>query len=386
MKITKITVRAIGAAFVGVFGMSIGPVLASSDGPAEIPPASFAARQYVDSTGCAFVRSLNTDAPLWAPRLARDGTVLCGFKPSLPSPEPDVVPAPDTDVVIKDDSDDSDVGVAEQPLDASDVKDEAVAEALDVAEACDAAEAEAAPNCSAQEDPSTNFVVKRLPAGLTVRTSDGGTLTTTEPTFVRVPVEAVEAKVAEVSEPEVTLPVSALENMDEVEGPESVDEPAPEMQMASAEQTEEPEALVTPPAPAVQKVDAVPTQSKRPQLRPEASQVAKVASPEATTANAQTDVVVKAKPQPVRKASTHPMPPKLGKRYVQVGIFGVPSNAERSIARLHALGLPVASQFMTLNGKRVKVILSGPFETHAQTKAALKQARSAGYKDAFARR
>ena len=384
MKITKFTVRAIGAAFVGVFGMSIGPVLASSDGPAEIPPASFAARQYVDSTGCAFVRSLNTDAPLWAPRLARDGTVLCGFKPSLPSPEPDVGPAPDTDVVIKDDSD---VGAVEQPLDASDVKeDEAVAEALDVAEACDAAESTESSNCAAQEDPSTNFVVKRLPAGLTVRTSDGGTLTTTEPTFVRVPVEAVDAEVAEVPEPGVTLPVSVPENMDEVEGPESVDEAAPEMQMASAEQTAEPEALVTPPAPAVQKVDAVPTQSKRPQLRPEASQVAKVASPESATANAQTDVVVKAKPQPVMKAATHTMPPKLGKRYVQVGIFGVPSNAERSIARLHALGLPVASQFMTLNGKRVKVILSGPFETHAQTKAALKQARSAGYKDAFARR
>ncbi|MEN8832883.1 SPOR domain-containing protein [Pacificibacter sp.] len=384
MKITKITVRAIGAAFVGVFGMSIGPVLASSDGPAEIPPASFAARQYVDSTGCAFVRSLNTDAPLWAPRLARDGTVLCGFKPSLPSPEPDVVPAPDTDVVIKDDSD---VGAVEQPLDASDVKeDEAVAEALDVAEACDAAESTESSNCAAQEDPSTNFVVKRLPAGLTVRTSDGGTLTTTEPTFVRVPVEAVDAEVAEVPEPGVTLPVSVPENMDEVEGPESVDEAAPEMQMASAEQTAEPEALVTPPAPAVQKVDAVPTQSKRPQLRPEESQVAKVASPDSATANAQTDAAVNAKPQPVRKVATHTMPPKLGKRYVQVGIFGVPSNAERSIARLHALGLPVASQFITLNGKRVKVILSGPFETHAQTKAALKQARSAGYKDAFARR
>ncbi len=383
MKITKITVRAIGAAFVGVFGMSTGPVLASSDGPAEIPPVSFAARQYVDSTGCAFVRSLNTDAPLWTPRLARDGTVLCGFKPSLPSPKPDVVPAPDIDVVIKDDSD---VGAPEQPLDASDVKDEAVAETLDVAEACDAAEPAESSNCTAQEDPSTNFVVKRLPAGLTVRTSDGGTLTTTEPTFVRVPVEAVEAKVAEVLEPEVTLPVSAPENMDEVEGPESADGPAPEMQMAIAEQTEEPEAIVTPPAPAVQKVGAVPTQTKRPQLRPEASQVAKVASPESTTANAQTDAAVKAKPQPVRKAATHTMPPKLGKRYIQVGIFGVPSNAERSIARLHALGLPVASQFMTLNGKRVKVILSGPFETHAETKAALKQARSAGYKDAFARR
>ncbi|MEN8875162.1 MAG: hypothetical protein ABF285_13975, partial [Pacificibacter sp.] len=314
MKITKITVRAIGAAFVGVFGMSIGPVLASSDGPAEIPPASFAARQYVDSTGCAFVRSLNTDAPLWAPRLARDGTVLCGFKPSLPSPEPDVVPAPDTDVVIKDDSD---VGAVEQPLDASDVKeDEAVAEALDVAEACDAAESTESSNCAAQEDPSTNFVVKRLPAGLTVRTSDGGTLTTTEPTFVRVPVEAVDAEVAEVPEPGVTLPVSVPENMDEVEGPESVDEAAPEMQMASAEQTAEPEALVTPPAPAVQKVDAVPTQSKRPQLRPEESQVAKVASPDSATANAQTDAAVNAKPQPVRKVATHTMPPKLGKRYV----------------------------------------------------------------------
>lgn len=381
MKTTKIKVRAIGAAFVGVLGVSAGPIWAGSDVPAEVPPESFVARQYVDSTGCAFVRGLNTDAPLWTPRLARDGTVLCGFKPSLPSPEPDVVSTPDIDVVAKDDSN---VGAAVQPLDGSGVKEEA--ETVDVTEACNVAEADAAPNCAAQDDPSTIFVVKRLPAGLTVRTSDGGTLTTTEPTFVRVPVEAVEATMADQPPPEATVTVSASESVDEVAEPESIDETAPEMLMARAEQSVAPETVETPPTPSVQKVDAVPTLSKSPQVRPEASQVAKVAPTKSTKANAQTRAAVKAKPKPVGKAAKRSVPAKLGKRYIQVGIFGVPSNAEKSIARLHALGLPVASQTMTLNGKRVKVVLSGPFETHAQTKAALKQARSAGYKDAFARR
>jgi cell division protein FtsN len=73
-------------------------------------------------------------------------------------------------------------------------------------------------------------------------------------------------------------------------------------------------------------------------------------------------------------------------RYVQVGTFGVPENADKSMARLSAMGLPVASQMMTKNGKRLKMVLAGPFASPQDTLRALGQTRSAGYGDAFARK
>lgn len=53
--------------------------LASDLRPAETPPDDFVARQYIDSKGCVFLR----DDAGWQPRLARDGTVICGYPPSL---------------------------------------------------------------------------------------------------------------------------------------------------------------------------------------------------------------------------------------------------------------------------------------------------------------
>ncbi len=51
-------------------------------GPAELPPADFAGRQYVDSAGCVFVRAEVNGTTAWAPRLNRDRTPLCGYQPS----------------------------------------------------------------------------------------------------------------------------------------------------------------------------------------------------------------------------------------------------------------------------------------------------------------
>ncbi|WP_347266985.1 SPOR domain-containing protein [Paracoccus sp. (in: a-proteobacteria)] len=53
--------------------------LAQSAVPAEVPPADFTARQYVDSRGCVFWRD---GSDRWQARLARDGTQICGYPPS----------------------------------------------------------------------------------------------------------------------------------------------------------------------------------------------------------------------------------------------------------------------------------------------------------------
>lgn len=51
--------------------------------PREAPPADFAAAQYIDSAGCAFVRRDGG----WLPRLDGDSQLICGFPPSLPVAE-----------------------------------------------------------------------------------------------------------------------------------------------------------------------------------------------------------------------------------------------------------------------------------------------------------
>lgn len=50
--------------------------------PAEMPPASFEGQQYVDSAGCLFLRAGTKEDRLWIPRVARDGSLLCGYPPS----------------------------------------------------------------------------------------------------------------------------------------------------------------------------------------------------------------------------------------------------------------------------------------------------------------
>lgn len=50
--------------------------------PAEMPPASFEGQQYVDSAGCLFLRAGTKKERIWIPRVARDGSLLCGYPPS----------------------------------------------------------------------------------------------------------------------------------------------------------------------------------------------------------------------------------------------------------------------------------------------------------------
>ncbi|WP_373354441.1 SPOR domain-containing protein [Pseudoroseicyclus sp. CXY001] len=68
-------------------------------------------------------------------------------------------------------------------------------------------------------------------------------------------------------------------------------------------------------------------------------------------------------------------------RYVQVGTYAEPGNAQRAVTRLQAMGLPVG--IMQAGG--MQAVAAGPFSSAQALQNALNAARGAGYADAYVR-
>ena len=422
--------------------------------PAEFPPASYAANQYVDSSGCAFIRAGLSGAVTWVPRVNRDRLQLCGFQPSLsgsaetamaenaaeianapvisiatPAPQPRVMASTATEI--------ADVGMPIEtvaslttpppPMPVSprviDVPATYAAPApvvisppsapvlrMTMAEICADMEATGQRYMNAV----TGMPVRCAPQTQPVLTSSISAPASPSlpfaPTLSAPPMAppiALSGTAAMVSLGGERMSLAALCQISDATGTRYLNA-ATGIAVRCGPQVQSPSGLTAPytgiTAPyagsLVARTTTVPALDNVP--APQAIQRAAPVSPPPgyqavwddgrlnpnrglpegnaqALAQAQTAAAVTISSMIVPQATVS------GHRYVQVGTFADPANAERTAARLQAMGLPVGFANITHNGTAMRVVAAGPFGEAAALQAALQAARSAGFSDAFTR-
>lgn len=106
---------------------------------------------------------------------------------------------------------------------------------------------------------------------------------------------------------------------------------------------------------------------------------AKARTPTVSTSTAPTAVVPKApRAAPQAKATTKG-------RYVQVGTYAQPANADAAAQRIVRAGLPARMGTLKRGGKTYRVVLAGPFTSSAALNSGLRKSRAVGFGDAFVR-
>jgi len=349
------------AALVAFIGSSaIAQTLADITGPAEVPPLSYTASQYVDSRGCIFVRAGVGDGVTWVPRVTRDKRVLCGYQPTFAEtlqPAPAARPAPE--IVIAAPTTPSAPATAAEPA----ARPARPAEAVAAAAAPPPSARPAAPVPAA--DPGAR--ASGAPAAAPSAARIAAVLSWTCP---RLGSEAGRYHVL-IDGQTYPCPAPAA--------PPAVGRTAPQVaEVASA-----------PPA-------------ARPAVIPEGYKSAwdddrlnTQRGPRTATGDLQMAQVMDTAVVPMRsRAAADPGAPAVDRvmtmgtvagRYVQVGTFGVAANADAAAVRLRAAGLPVAMADARQGGKAMTVVMAGPFADGPVLRDALAAARGAGFRDAFVR-
>ncbi|KEO50557.1 SPOR domain-containing protein [Thioclava pacifica] len=396
--------------------------------PAETPPSSFQGRQYVDSNGCVFIRAGYGEAVKWVPRINRDRTPVCGYKPTFPSAElaaaPSAAPAPApapalTPAAPKPTPMRTVSAPAPTPAPRANAPMETVASKMMPAPSATNSPyypvAQSAPTvlASATSAPATSGYVS--PFSATGDAAPGGSYSVNVPVAPSAPqanpAPATSGDCAGL-DPLAQQLMMTREGMSVRCGPQQISPTSGYVVPGATTVVAAPAARQIPREVSVGGLAPVVTTSKAPDggWRPafDDGRLNPYRGPRTTYGDAQMAqrwgdgvpmempkppasrvIYVPVAPTQATMSSKSVAPAKTvtrqgavaGKRFVQVGSFGVPANAEAAKARLRALGLPVA----TGKSGRLTVIYAGPFASSAALQQALASAKGAGFSDAILR-
>ncbi len=399
----KVLTGAILTLGLGAFG-AFSQTTADVGGSREQPPASFSGQQYVDSRGCVFLRAGLGNRVSWVPRVDRNRRPMCGYPPSAgggtrmvatavvpaPSPAPAVQPAPQRRAATAEPPAASYAPAPVAGMRTTAPMQQVVVQPRAVAAVPAPAAVEPKPPGGGQRIACTTAA----PVPQRLRLTNGGTVvvcTRGDGTLegLRAPIHPQGSGVgASLTRPGArVVPLGQPSGIgDGSAGARVVTQAAPVpkgYKLAWEDDRLNPlRGVGTAQGQAAQDqvwtrdVPAEPmAQPKRRALVVSAQNAPK--QPRATQERVSQSTKSVAPATPVAAGG--------GRLFVQVGSFGVVSNAEGALARLAGLGLPVARANGRIGGKAVQVVMAGPFGSAADAQAALRAARGAGFGDAFIR-
>lgn len=352
--------------------LSVVPVQAqSSRAPAEVPPASYAQSQYVDSNGCVFVRAGFNGTTTWVPRYGDDRRPMCGFEPSvqagaaavaqaspaMPAPAPVTVRAPVATVRAAPVAPRQVMATAPTSRQPYSVPPEASRPTV-------RAQAPAARVYQAQAgslDTRWSFYDRTGPSPCTNYSPHSQMYAVPSPARPDLPLRCG---------PQALHPADALRQQSPRGG---VWEPWNGVNPYPGPNNN---VYMLPPPYAPRWPE--PYLSGASYQRPAASTIR---TPRATVSTMGTTASVSAA-QPRANLMGGQMS---NGQFVQVGTYAERTNVRAAIGRLQAQGLPVATGSTSNGGRPLQVVLAGPFTSQAELNAALNRARAIGYTDAFVR-
>lgn len=414
MPVSKVVSSAIFAFFLG--GASVSAQVLGAALPAEFPPSTYKGKQYVDSKGCVYIRAGVAGNVTWVPRVTRSRQPICGAqptfakaKPKAPAPvqvadTPKPKPAP-VQKPVKVAKPKPVVKPAKTPMRtvaSVTTPPKRIAQAKPILPAPApkrvAPVKMAAPAASAgcpQFGPSGRFMQgEGLRCGPQTESpvSYGGTAPRRVVTAATVsPTTRVALKHVYKQQREATAGVSIPKGYRPVWKDDRLNSKRAHGTFAGKAQMD----LVwtnTVPRKLVDRNTGKDVSRYHPNLVYPYTDLAVQQQQDAYKQMKRPTVSTKGQPKTKARAvvSTRSAPAKSapkagGHKYVQVGTFGVPSNAQRTAAQLQRAGLPVRMGKYAKGGKQYQIVMAGPFASGAQLKAALNTARRAGFRDAFVR-
>jgi sporulation related protein len=398
MKLTRIVAIAFCTASFGA-GALEAQNLREAQTPAEFPPASYSGAQYVDSKGCVYIRAGIDGNVTWVPRVNRQRKLICGQTPSLSA---DAAQTART--------------TPRQSASGSTV------EQIDVPQQPATATPAATPSRTAAVSKPASTTSRRVPVVAEAAPQQPRTVAVRKPAqaprqVVQAPAPATAAPVpahTEVSPKTRVMPrhvyeARLTEDQDRVPAGYRAVWEDDRLNRRRAEQNLEGIARTrliwtrTVPRRLIERSTGRDMTTRVPLVYPYTDLDEQqrdlgtvtlimrngqlVKRVERNKSRARKNVTPENRPA-VRAAarSKAPTPSAKTGRYVQIGTFGMPSNAQAAAQRVLRAGLPARIGKLNRGGKSYQVVLAGPFGSATELKTGLSRSRAAGFRDAFVRR